>query len=433
MSTATSTPETATPGTSTPGTATPEIPTTGRALAHWWRKAWIWFVLTALLLLVAVPSMLRQTPDDRLLSPDSASPQGALAVVRVLQDHGITVHPATSLHEAVALADEHPEASVLFHDAADHLPAAGLDELAAAVEADRRVLVEPDFAVLQHLAPSVAQAGQVPDGDRLASGDRCRLPMGREARSIPAAGRAYRAPDAEACFPVPGTGEGPSGPAHTVLQTADGTLVFGDHGIFANESADTEGHPVLSLWSLGRSADVVWYLPGLQDAAVDQGPPTTEQLLPDWVRPAGIWLIICLVVLMLWRGRRHGPLAVEPLPVVVPASEAAVGRARLYERFGHHDAAARSLRSATLVRLSRTLRLGHGASVQAVVSAVARVTGRDPSRVAADLDVAQVGTSRDLVAAGRRLQGLEEAVQAALTTDPTPPGPKTPDPDGRTP
>lgn len=424
---------------------TTSTPTTGEALAHWWKKAWIWFVLAALLLLLTLPTVLRQSPDDRQLSPESPAPQGAQAVVRVLQDHGITVHPAATLQEAVDLAGEHPEASLLFHDASGHLPAAGLEELAAAVAPERRILVEPDFQVLQGLAPSVSQAGQVPDGDRLTSGDRCRLPMGREAQSAPAAGRAYRDADAEACFPVPGTGSGTSGPAHTVLQTADGTLVFGNRGVFANEMAGEDGHPVLSLWALGRSTDVVWYLPGLQDAALDAGPPTTQQLLPDWVRPAGIWLIICLVVLMLWRGRRHGPLAVEPLPVVVPASETAIGRARLYERFGHHRAAARSLRAATLVRLSRSLNLGQGASVQAIVSAVARVTGRDPSRVTADLEVAQADTSRELVAAGRRLQGLEDAVHAALTTDPTPPGPlttgttqttdsaHTPGPDGRTP
>lgn len=405
-------------------TPAPSVPSTGQALRQWWRKAWIWFVLAVLLVLVTLPSVFRQDPDDRQLSPTSAAPQGARAVVRVLEDHGITVHQATSLDEAVTLAGEHPEAPVLFHDAAGHLPAAGLDELAAAVGADRRVLVEPGFEALQRLAPSVAQAGQVPDGDRLASGDECRIPMGDEAQSVPAAGRAYRDADAAACFPVPDTGTGTAGPAHTVLRTSDGTVVLGNRGVLANETAGEDGHPVLSLWSLGRSTDVVWYLPGLADVAVDPGPPTTDQLLPDWVRPAGIWLIICLVVLMLWRGRRHGPLAVEPLPVVVPASETAVGRARLYERFGHHGAAARSLRAATLVRLSRSLRLGHGASVEAIVSATARVTGRDPARVAAELDVDGVATSRDLVEAGRRLAQLEETLHAALTTS---------DPDGRTP
>ena len=35
---------------------------------------------------------------------------------------------------------------------------------------------------------------------------------------------------------------------------------------------------------------------------------------------------------MLWRGRRLGPLVVEPLPVVVKAVESTQGRGRLYRR-----------------------------------------------------------------------------------------------------
>ncbi|XKH53799.1 hypothetical protein LG284_01800 [Citricoccus nitrophenolicus] len=411
----------------------PAVPGTGQALSRWLRKAWIWFVLGALLLLVALPSMLRQNPDTRQLSPSSPAPNGGQAVVRVLQAQGITVHPAESLEEALTLADEHPQASVLFHDAADHLPETGLDRLAEEVAPERRVLVEPGFQALGALAPAVSQAGQVPDGDPLASGQGCGLPMGREAQSIEASGRAYRSAGAQACFPIPGTDSGSTtDPAHAVLETADGTVVIGQIGVFANESADVEGHPVLALWSLGQSSDVVWYLPGLADVAIEPGPPTMDQLLPDWVRPAGIWLILCLAVLMLWRGRRHGPLAVEPLPVIVPASETAVGRARLYERSGQHGSAARALRSATLVRLSRVLRLGHGASVEAVVTAAARTTGRNAPQVAAVLDVSHVTTARGLVAAGLALLDLEDAVHAALTTDHAAAEPAT-DSDGRTP
>ncbi|MEW1982183.1 DUF4350 domain-containing protein [Citricoccus sp. NPDC079358] len=411
----------------------PAVPGTGQALSRWLRKAWIWFVLAALLLLVALPSMLRENPDTRQLSPASPAPNGGQAVVRVLQAQGITVHPAESLEEALALADEHPRAPVLFHDAADHLPETGLDRLAEEVAPERRVLVEPGFQALGALAPAVSQAGQVPDGGPLASGEGCGLPMGREAQSMEASGRAYRSAGAQACFPVPGTDSGSTtDPAHAVLETADGTMVIGQVGVFANESADTEGHSVLALWSLGRSSDVVWYLPGLADVAIEPGPPTMDQLLPDWVRPAGIWLILCLALLMLWRGRRHGPLALEPLPVIVPASETAVGRARLYERTGQHGAAARALRSATLLRLSRVLRLGHGASVEALVSAAARTTGREPLQVASVLDVSHVATGRDLVAAGRALLDLEDAVHAALTTDHAAAEQAT-DSDGRTP
>jgi hypothetical protein len=232
---------------------------------------------------------------------------------------------------------------------------------------------------------------------------------------VTAGGRSYRTREAgQECFPVPGTGDGPSGPAHAVVATAEGTVVLGHRDMVANAGAGDEGHAVLSLWTLGRAQDVVWYLPSLADVPVDGETPGLDRLLPDWVRPAGVWLMVCLLVLLLWRGRRHGPLAVEPLPVIVPASETAVGRARLYERSGQHLAAARALRSATLVRLASALRLGPAAPVGAVVAAVSRVTGLDAGSAGSALEVDDVGSGRDLVAAARALQDLEDEVHRSL-------------------
>jgi hypothetical protein len=416
--------------TAAPARPAPAVPTTGQAARRWWRGAWIWFVLAALLVLVALPSVLRQDPDARPLGTDSARPDGGRAVARVLAEHGGAVHPAASLPQALALAAEHPEAPVLFYDPAGYLPEEGLEQLAGAVGPGRRVLVEPGLPVLHVLAPGVSQAGLVPEGGPLTSGPQCRWPAAVEARSVTAGGRSYRTREAgQECFPVPGTGDGPSGPAHAVVATAEGTVVLGHRDMVANAGAGNEGHAVLSLWTLGRAQDVVWYLPSLADVPVDGETPGLDRLLPDWVRPAGVWLMVCLLVLLLWRGRRHGPLAVEPLPVIVPASETAVGRARLYERSGQHLAAARALRSATLVRLASALRLGPAAPVGAVVAAVSRVTGLGAGSVGSALEVDDVGSGRDLVAAARALQDLEDEVHrslqatgAARTTTATLPG-----------
>lgn len=405
-------------------TPRPAVPSGAAAARRWWRRAWIWFALAALLVLIALPSILRQDPVSRPLGPDSARPDGGRAVARVLSGHGITVHPATSLPEALSLAAEHPEAPVLFHDPAGYLPAEGLERLATEVSPRRRVLVEPTPDILRALAPGVEQDGQVPQGDPLAAGEQCRWPAGLEARSVTAGGWAYRAPqDAFRCFPAPvADPEGTDGPettgdagaVHAAVVTSDGTTVLGHRGMLANAGAGEEGHPVLSLWTLGRAQDVVWYLPSLADVPADGGTPTPDRLLPGWVRPAGAWAVVCLVVLMLWRGRRHGPLAVEPLPVIVPASETAVGRARLYERSGQYRAAARTLRSATLTRLTAALRLGPGAPVEAVVAAVSRATGHPPGGVATALEVDDVGSGRALVAVARALQDLEDRVHQAL-------------------
>jgi hypothetical protein len=418
---------TATPTRTAPA---PAVPSAGQVVRRWWRAAWIWFVLAALLVLVTLPSILRQDPDARPLGTDSARPDGGRAVARVLAEHGTTVHPAASLPEALSLAADHPEAPVLFHDPAGHLPAEGLEQLAGTVGPARRVLVEPGLPVLEALAPGVSQGGLVPDGGPLTAGQQCRWSAAVEARTVTAGGRSYRTQSAgQGCFPVPGTGDGPSGAAHAVVTTVEGTVVLGHRDMVANAGAGDEGHPVLSLWTLGREGDVIWYLPSLADVPVDGAAPTPDRLLPDWVRPAGVWLLVCLLVLLLWRGRRHGPLAVEPLPVIVPASETAVGRARLYERSGQYLAAARALRAATLVRLGTALRLGPAAPPGAVVAAVSRLTGRDASGVGSALDVDDVGSGRDLVSAATALQDLEEEVHHSLRAAGTARGTPTTGPD----
>ncbi len=61
---------------------------------------------------------------------------------------------------------------------------------------------------------------------------------------------------------------------------------------------------------------------------------------------------------MLWRGRRLGPLATEPLPVVVKAIETTRSRGRLYRKSGDRAHAADALRSATRARAATRLRLG---------------------------------------------------------------------------
>lgn len=132
--------------------------------------------------------------------------------------------------------------------------------------------------------------------------------------------------------------------------------------------------------------------------------------------PATWWLVVCALILMLWRGRRHGPLAIEPLPVVVPSSETAVGRARLYQSTGQIGAAAHALHLAARQRLSRRLRLGRGASAAALTTAVAELTGQAATEVAVLLDEGTVQTAAELVNRARNLQRLEESVHTALSS-----------------
>jgi hypothetical protein len=79
---------------------------------------------------------------------------------------------------------------------------------------------------------------------------------------------------------------------------------------------------------------------------------------------------------VLWRARRLGPVVREPLPVVVRASEAVEGRARLYRRAGAREHAAETLREATRARLRPLVGLPPDAAAGELVGAVAARVGR---------------------------------------------------------
>ncbi len=97
--------------------------------------------------------------------------------------------------------------------------------------------------------------------------------------------------------------------------------------------------------------------------------------MPDGVLLAALQVLIAVVLLALWRGRRLGPVVSEPLPVVVRAAEAVEGRARLYRRGRARDSAATALRESSLARLIPLLGLPSGPDPPAVVDAVADRTG----------------------------------------------------------
>ncbi|MDX6283943.1 MAG: hypothetical protein QOH03_5014, partial [Kribbellaceae bacterium] len=84
-------------------------------------------------------------------------------------------------------------------------------------------------------------------------------------------------------------------------------------------------------------------------------------------------------VVAIWRGRRLGPVVVEPLPVIVHAAETTEGRARLYRRSRARDRAAAALRESALGKLQQAHGIPRRAEPTAVVAAIGARTGRDPA------------------------------------------------------
>ncbi|WP_104165910.1 DUF4350 domain-containing protein [Arthrobacter sp. SX1312] len=326
-------------------------------------------IVLALILLINL--LAGQEEDTRPLSPDNAAPAGARAVAEVLASEGVDVVRADSYDEAVAALEEGP-ATLFLNDAQQYLSAGQVGDLAAL--ADRAVLAAPAGRQLTALDDDFAQVGAVPfdlSGDVPALSADCPDPDATAAGTLTATGTAYTG--AVECFPV-AVGDATGGLYTT---SDDGSMaVLGAPSILSNEAVTEDGNAALALRALGSSPTLVWYEPTGADVVSTGEGIDPRTLLPPWVDPLLVWLLVCAVLAVLWRGRRVGPLASEPLPVVVRAAETAEGRARLYQDSRAVGHAAATLRAATLARLARRLRVDRSASAAEVIDAASRHSGR---------------------------------------------------------
>ncbi len=334
-------------------------------------------ILGALVLAVILLINLFSGPDGdtRPLSPANAAPAGARAVAKVLAAEGVDVVRADSYDEAVSALGEGP-ATLFLDDPQQYLSAGQVGDLADL--ADRAVLAAPGERQLAAVDGDFAQVGAASQG---LSGDAPALPAecpdadATAAGSLAATGTAYSG--AVECFRV--VVEDAAGDAAGGLYTTndDGSVaVLGAPSVLSNDAVADQGHAALALRALGSSPTLVWYAPTGADVISTGEGVDPRTLLPPWVDPLLVWLLACAVLAMVWRGRRVGPLATEPLPVVVRAAETAEGRARLYQDSRAVAHAAATLRAATLARMARRLRVDRAASAADVIDAAARHSGR---------------------------------------------------------
>lgn len=384
------------------------------------RRAVPWIVLGAIAVLVALTGLAlgagRPLGGDPL-SATNPGPAGAKALAQVLGRHGVTVTTAGSLDAVRSAAGD--DATILVYDPKGNLDGAGYDQLTAL--AGTVVVVEPDFAALQALAPAVHAAG----GPGAAASAGCGLPAALRAVRIdpratanteqaaaPGTFRAGADADATACF------EDAEGRASLVAASSGGRTVYllGSAAVLMNDGIDRLGNAALGLNLLGGHRTLVWYLPGLVDRPVT-GPPDLASLTPGWVTPVVILLALVFVAAAVWRGRRFGPLVVEHLPVVVRASETREGRARLYARSSARLRAADALRIGTIGRLCTSTGLPRSATTVEIAEAVVALTGRGLAGVLSLLIEERPRTDRELIDLSDRLAELERATAVAASPD----------------
>jgi hypothetical protein len=331
------------------------------------------------------------------LDPENPDPRGARALARVLDDQGVEVTVVRSA-DALDGTDVDADTTVVV-TSTELLGRSTADRLVQHAAPGRLVVVEPGPGATEALGLTTLPMGV--EGDDAIGAD-CADPSYAGLSLDVDFALAY--PVEDGCFP---TTEGA-----LLAEPRLGTLLFGAGDALSNEQVLRADNAAVGLRLLGQSDRLVWYVPSLEDLSADDGVSLTT-LLPRWLRPS-LWLVaISTIALLVWRSRRLGPLAVEPLPVAVKAIETTRSRGRLYRKAGDRAHAASVLRAAARVRAAERLRLGRRPDPDSLVRDIARHTGRPVADVDALLGprAAPPATDHDLITLADQLAELDREVR----------------------
>jgi len=300
--------------------------------------------------------------------PRSTRPHGARAVAQLLTDQGVDLQSADQVAQASKVIDAD---STLVIMNADRLRPASVNQLLAR-QPRRIVLVSPSPNALDALDLGLNLVG-VAQGQRVPP--QCSDPRATRAGAIvPATAAIYQFPSgATGCYP---TGAG----AAMVETTVNGIRFTILPDVISNSNLAADGNAALAMNVLGEHRTLVWLMARTENLG-SGGPGTgpadgSPGLLPAWWPMMLLEILLVVVAVGLWRGRRLGPIIYEQLPVKILASETVEGHGRLYQRQQARGTAARALRRAALSRLSQ--RFGHGGDPMALIGLISTRTGRSP-------------------------------------------------------
>ena len=367
----------------------------------WIRTHRVGLLIGSALVLATVFSIVagRAAPYSEPLDPGNAGPEGARAVARVLGQQGVDV-------EVVRDADAFDgvrvdETTTVVVTSVDNLGPSTADRLLEQASDADLVIVDPPVGTLALFG---LEEGTRVRNPRVSGG--CGDPRfdGLDVRVDRAT---TYPPRPESCF---ATDDG----ALLVTDRERALTVLGAAELLSNDQVTRADNAAVSLRLLGANERVVWYVPDIADLVGEDAVGLTA-LLPDWLGPA-LWLVVLtMVAVILWRGRRLGPLVTEPLPVSVTAIESTESRGRLYRKVNDREHAAETLRRTAGARIADHLHLPRSAAAEpeVLVRDLVAIGGFDPERVRRLLSPggATPRTDRDLTRLANDLAELDREVR----------------------
>lgn len=352
----------------------------------------ILFGVLVVAVLVALAVLGRDdAPFSGALDPRNPKPSGGQALARVLERHGVDVRVVRSQQALLAQEVDAGTGVVVSNPAA--LGPSTLDRLRSHTGEAGALVMLGDAGLLG--AQLSLRDQTVPTGVQQAGCDE------DLARDLVVHTYGRRGLVGNGCFG--------GGSAH-VLVHEDRLWLLASPRSLENGHVLESDNAALGVRLLGQQPRLVWYVADADDLAADEG-IGLSRLLPPWLGPGSVLLGLALLALMLWRGRRLGPLVTEPIPVVVRAIESTRSRGRLYRRTSDRGHAATILVDATRRRLTEALGLPARTATEAVADAAAARTGRDPREVRDLLLTTTVPSNSRLADLGRRLVELENEVR----------------------
>jgi hypothetical protein len=364
---------------------------------RWQTMRWVLLALVVIVGVSAVSAYFTTPRHGGRMNPDATSPDGARALVALLEGRGIDVVAADDISTVERSA--RPDSLLLMAPTPYLVDDAGLQRLKD-LPGDV-LLVEPLSRTRESLAPKIRVAEKTSFGGQ----PNCDMREATRAGSVQLDASDTYEPTADGevltrCYDGALVRYAEGGRTITVVGTAD---------FMTNSRLLQEGNAALAMNLAGARPRVIWYTPNRIEGESD-GATSIMDLIP--ARVGWMVLQLCLVVafVALWRGRRIGPLVAEDLPVVVRASETVEGRGRLYRSRRARDRAASALRTSVLQRVLPRLGLGAGSDPASVVETIARRTRYDPSAIEYALFGPPPSDDAQLVNLSRLLDDIERQV-----------------------
>lgn len=330
---------------------------------------------------------LTEERSDQAYAPNNSEPAGAMALGNLLKDAGVQVEfVTTTAHALAALTDESTLAIIRGSGLQAHQTQA-LSQVSADV-----VMVG---TYIDGLGPwSSAEVATREPVD-----PQCDNPDALAAGPLHLGGRGIEAPDG--CYLTDQGALLATAPHHSHMVT-----YLADAQILQNSHLAEDGNAALAMRLFGKQEHVIWYIPSPYDEFLTEDPTA----LPSIYTSLAIFSVVVAAALWLWRGRRLGPVVVEPLPVQVPAAETTRGLGNLYQVNQDRGHAAQVLRAGTLLTLSKPLGLSKTSNPQEVIAAIHAKTGRSPAEIHSLLYGHTPSTDEEFLNLSHRLAMLENEV-----------------------